>query len=173
MHVLQIWWMCCQNLVDCTWCACFGGCNSVTFPHTDASPAYIFQGWGQQMKTMTMKHFELRNLYGMFLYFKQIQNPEYLSELSTRIIKSQLVAIKMTKLRVLLQDNIFFVPIFEHFFGFLHVWVRMIKLSVLLQDNKITTVWLLGQSQATCALDGKLGIASLNLCEEHILPQYI
>ena len=59
------------------------------------------------------------------------------------------------------------------YFGFLHVWVSMIKLSVLLRDNKITTVWLLGQSQATCALDGKLGIASLNIFKEPVLTQYI
>ena len=87
-----------------------------------------------------MKHFELRNLYGMFLHFKQIQNPEYLSELSTRIIKSQVVAIRMIKLDVFLQDTKLFVLIcLAIFLDFCTsgsgLWIRMIKLHVLLQDN--------------------------------------
>ena len=92
----------------------------------------------------------------------------------TFIIKSWVVAIRMIKCSVLLEDNIFVCAnLWSKFLQFLHVWIRMIKLSVLLQDNKITTVWLLGQSQATCALDGKLGIASLDIFEEPILTQYI
>ena len=50
---------CSANLVHMVqWCACRGRYNGVTFHHTDRSPAFIFQGYGQTIKMMTMKHFE-------------------------------------------------------------------------------------------------------------------